>query len=139
MLPQVWSADMTTITYNDYSDKVKHQGGRFFYDWPHRRQKQDFGTTALLYVGANASEPGHKSKFYFVAFGFACFYVDTEDPITHVDIGEPPALWDTRGPGWPLMLPPQGFSCPRYRSCIHDGTGPQHALAPSMHGPPVMA
>jgi len=87
--PEVWSADMTTITYNDYSDKVKHQGGRFFYDWPHRRQKQDFGTTALLYVGANASEPGHKSKFYFVAFGFACFYVDTEDPITHVDIGPP--------------------------------------------------
>ena len=79
---------MATITYNDFSSKTKHQGGRFYYDNANRRQKQDFGETALLYIGGNTTSK-KPSRFYFEAFGVACFYVDTTDPITHVDIGPP--------------------------------------------------
>jgi len=84
--PDVWAADMYTLTYNDFSSKTKTQSGRFYYDFAHARQRQDFGKTSLLYITGAKGKP---SKFYFIAFGFACFYVDTKDPLTHGDIGIP--------------------------------------------------
>jgi len=84
--PEIWAADMFTLTYNDFSDKTKTQNGRFYYDFAHQRQLQDFGKTSLLYLTGSEGKP---SKFYFIAFGIACFYVETKDPLTHGGIGIP--------------------------------------------------
>lgn len=78
--PEAWSADMFTLTYNDFSSKSKTQTGRFYYDYKNLRQKQDYGKTALLYMGGASGKP---AKFYFIAFGVFCFYVDVTDPLTH--------------------------------------------------------
>jgi len=77
---------MFTLTYNDFSNKTKTQRGRFYYDFTKGRQLQDFGKTSLLYI---TGAKGQASKFYFKAFGFACFYVETTDPVTHASIGIP--------------------------------------------------
>eukprot|EP00930_Biecheleria_cincta_P020828 TRINITY_DN15570_c0_g1_i1.p1 TRINITY_DN15570_c0_g1~~TRINITY_DN15570_c0_g1_i1.p1 ORF type:complete len:488 (+),score=61.35 TRINITY_DN15570_c0_g1_i1:104-1567(+) len=84
--PNSWAADMFTLTYNDFSDKTKTQGGRFYYDFARGRQLQDFGKTSLLYITGAKGQP---SKFYFKAFGLACFYVETTDPGTKEAIGIP--------------------------------------------------
>jgi|EP00927_Polykrikos_kofoidii_P065268 hypothetical protein len=84
--PERWAADTITLTYNDFSDKTKTQRGRFYYDFAHLRQLQDFGRTKLLYMSGLGAAP---SKFYFIAFGFFCVYVETEDPLTHQLIGIP--------------------------------------------------
>lgn len=84
--PDAWSAEMSTLTYNDFTDKTKTSGGRFYYDFANGRQLQDFGKTSLLYLTGAKGQP---SKFYFTAFGFACFYVETTDPGTHMNIGIP--------------------------------------------------
>ena len=78
--PDLWAADMVSVTYNDFSDEMATKKGRFYYDFKNLRQRQDFGRTALVYVD---------SKFYFVAFGVACFYVETNDPLTREKISIP--------------------------------------------------
>ena len=78
--PDLWAADMVSVTYNDFRDKMSTKQGRFYYDFKHLRQKQDFGRTSLIYVG---------SKFYFVAFGFTCFYVDAKDPLSKEEVAIP--------------------------------------------------
>lgn len=84
--PETWAADMFTLTYNDFSDNRKTQIGRFYYDFAHGRQLQDFGKTSLLYI---TGSEGKTSKFYFIAFGHACFFVETKDPLSQGGIGIP--------------------------------------------------
>lgn len=74
---------MLSLNYADDSNKTKVNSGRFYYDWPNMRQKQDFGKTALTYISANAAI--NQSRFYFES-GPVCVYVHTEDPLTHTDI-----------------------------------------------------
>merc|ERR1739847_88314 len=66
---------------------MKSHTGRFYYDFENMRQKQDYGKTALTFIGAPNNRT--KSKFYFVMKPVGCFYVVSEDPGTHADIPIP--------------------------------------------------
>ena len=85
--PHVWAADLYSLTYANNSSKTKVDTGRFYYDYPNLRQVQDYGNVKLLYISATSNTT--HSKFYFDAFGVGCFYVDTTDPLTHIDIPIP--------------------------------------------------
>jgi len=83
--PLVWAGDMYSLDYPDQSNKTQVNSGRFYYDWPNMRQKQDFGGKALIYISEDNKTGVKHSRFYFV-FGPVCAYVHTEDPLTHMDI-----------------------------------------------------